>query len=77
MSPPTVEQRVAAFLRDHRRDGAYCDGCIATELGLGAGSNRTMARNATAALAETGDFRRGAGPCCRCGADRLVIHCVA
>jgi hypothetical protein len=56
MSPMTVEQRVAAFLRDHRRDGAHCDGCIATALRLGAGRNRTMARNATSALAATADF---------------------
>jgi hypothetical protein len=73
----SVEQRVAAFLRDHRRDGAYCDACIAGALRLGAGENRSMARNATAALAATADFRRGPGRCSRCGEDRLATHCVA
>jgi len=50
MSPTTVSQRVAQFLRDHRRYGAYCDKCIAKELRLGAGKNRTMARNVTSVL---------------------------
>jgi hypothetical protein len=51
MSRTTVSQRVAQFLRDHRRYGAYCDKCIAKELRLGAGKNRTMARNVTSVLA--------------------------
>ena len=74
MSPTTVSQRVAQFLRDHRRYGAYCDKCIAKELRLGAGKNRTMARNVTSVLAEMDEFRRGPGICCKCGEHRLVTH---
>ena len=61
MSRTTVSQRVAQFLRDHRHYGAYCDKCIAKELRLGAGKNRTMARNVTSVLAEMDEFRRGPG----------------
>jgi hypothetical protein len=76
MSPATVEQRVATFLRDHRRDGAHCDACIAKALRLGAGQNRTMTRNVTLGFVQTGQFRRGHETCCRCGEQRLVVHCV-
>jgi len=74
MSTTTVSQRVAQFLRDHRRYCAYCDKCIAKELRLGAGKNRTIARNVTSVLAETDEFRRGPGICCKCGEHRLVTH---
>ena len=74
MSPTTVSQRVAQFLGDHRRYGAYCDKCIAKELRLGAGKNRTMARNVTSVLAEMDEFRLGPGICCKCGEHRLVTH---
>ena len=68
----SVEGRVAKFLRAHPE--AYCDACIAKLLRLGAGGNRHMARNATSALAETNEFRRGAGRCSRCREQRTVIH---
>jgi hypothetical protein len=70
----TVEQRVARYLNEHRQP--YCDGCLARVLRLGAGANRTMARNATAALAATNDFRRGPGRCARCENERLVTLAV-
>lgn len=70
----SVEGRVAKFLRAHPE--AYCDACIARLLRLGAGGNRHMARNATSALAETNEFRRGAGRCSRCKELRKVIHAV-
>jgi len=53
----TVPERIAAFLKGHRQQ-PYCDGCLEKLLGLGAGANRYMARNATSALAQTTEFRR-------------------
>ena len=71
MSRTTVSQRAAQFLRDHRHYGAYCDKCIAKELRLGAGKNRTMARNVTSVLAEMDERRRASGRP-REGRDRLA-----
>jgi hypothetical protein len=66
----TVEERVTRFLRDYRQP--FCDACIARALRLGAGKNRSMARNATAALATIPDFRRGPRTCSECHQARLV-----
>lgn len=68
----TVEQRVAAILRANPR--AFCDDCLARLLHLGSGSNRTMARNATAALGEAADFHRGLGQCSECNKQKKVIR---
>lgn len=69
----TVEARVAAFVRLVQPQ-AMCDDCIARGLRLGSGSNRTMARNATAALSQTKDFTRAKGVCSSCGERKLVTH---
>ena len=71
----TVEERVAKFLRDHTGD--FCDACIAEQLQLGSGRNRTMARNATAALGTTSDFHRAEGLCSNCGQRRKVTRFVS
>lgn len=68
----TVPERIAAFLKGHRQQ-PYCDGCLEKLLGLGAGANRYMARNATSALAQTTEFRRREGSCSHCGKFRMVI----
>lgn len=68
----TVEQGVAAFLRANPR--AFCDDCLARLLRLGFGRNRTMARNATAALGEAADFQRHLGECSECGKRKKVIR---
>ncbi len=69
----TVEARVAAFIRSVK-PRAICDGCIAKSLRLGSGSNRVMARNATAGLSQTTDFTRVKGECSECGEQKLVTH---
>ena len=69
----TVEATVAAFVRAARPQ-AMCDDCIAKSLKLGSGSNRVMARNATAGLSQTRDFIRAKGPCSKCGKRKLVTR---
>jgi hypothetical protein len=46
-----VPEKIARFLRGNRPK-RYCDDCIAKELALGAGRNRTMAHNTTLAFAQ-------------------------
>lgn len=65
----TVEDRVAAFLRSHRRTD-FCDDCIAAQRGI----NRHQARNATSGLGATREFDRGDRVCSRCGRDKRVIR---
>jgi hypothetical protein len=69
----TVEATVAAFVRSVKPQ-AMCDDCIAKSLQLGSGSNRAMARNATAGLRQTKDFTRAKGACSKCGKRKLVTH---
>ena len=69
----TVEATVAAFIRSVKPQ-AMCDDCIAKNLRLGSGSNRVMARNATAGLGQTKDFTRAKGACSKCGKQKLVIR---
>ncbi|MCX5735669.1 MAG: hypothetical protein NTW68_15295 [candidate division NC10 bacterium] len=69
----TVEATVAAFVRSVKPQ-AMCDDCIAKRLRLGSGSNRVMARNATAGLSQTKDFTRAKGVCSKCGKQKLVTH---
>jgi hypothetical protein len=71
----TVPQSVAALLRAEK-PRRFCDGCTAKRLGLGAGQDRSMARNATSALAQTREFRRAEGVCADCGQERLVTWAV-
>ncbi len=54
----TVEERVADFLVKNTGK-AYCDDCLARELGI----NRRQARNATSELATSGRFHRDSGAC--------------
>lgn len=61
----TVEERVASFLIVNKGK-AYCDDCLADEIGI----NRYQARNATAGLAASGSFRRDLGICSRRSHDR-------
>lgn len=61
----TVEERVAQFLSAHRGT-AYCDDCLADELGI----NRHQARNATSGLAASGKFKRDYGTCSKRTHDR-------
>ena len=61
----TVEERVAAFLQTNRGK-AYCDDCLAGELGI----NRHQARNATSGLAASGRFHRDYGACSKRTHDR-------
>ena len=53
-----VEERVAQFLTANR-GRAYCDDCLADEVGI----NRHQARNATSGLAASGRFHRDYGLC--------------
>ena len=69
----TVEATVAAFIRSVKPQ-AMCDDCIAKSLRLGSGSNRVMARNATAGLSQTKDFTRAKGACSKCGKGKLVTR---
>ena len=71
----TVPARVTSFLKT-QKPKAYCDACIAKALTLGAGSNRSMARNATSVLAQTKEFRRFEGSCSQCRQVRLVISAI-
>ena len=52
----TVEAWVAEFVRSVTLPQAMCDSCIAKSLQLGSGSNKVMARYATAGLSQTKDF---------------------
>jgi hypothetical protein len=61
----TVEERVAAFVVKDKGN-AYCDDCLAGELGI----NRHQARNATSGLAASGRFQRDYGMCSRRHHDR-------
>ncbi len=57
----TVAEAVIRFLIGHRPD-AYCDDCIAKELG----KNRHQIQDITANLARTSGFNRGPGGCVNC-----------
>lgn len=70
----TVEERIAHFLRT--RAGGYCDDCLGRTLRLGSGANRHMARNATAALKVTRDFKKHKGQCSVCQRTKLVTEAV-
>ncbi len=70
----TVEERIAHFLRTH--SGVYCDDCLGRTLKLGSGANRHMARNATAALKVTRDFKKYKGRCSVCQGTKLVTEVV-
>lgn len=66
----TVEDRVAAFLRNHKGTD-FCDDCTASQVGI----NRHQARNATSGLgASRAAFSRGDRTCSRCGKDKRVIR---
>lgn len=71
----TVEERIADFLR--KNPGSYCDDCLGKVLRLGSGANRHMARNATAALKVTRDFRKQRSTCCKCQRTKLVTEAVS
>ena len=53
-----VEERVASFLLTNKGE-AYCDDCLAAEVGV----NRHQARNATAGLGASLRFQRMVGVC--------------
>jgi len=72
---PTVPERVKAHLV-RERPNFWCDACIARRLRLGAGANRTMARNVTSALENTRGFSRVLGQCANCGQTRKVTQAV-
>ena len=61
----TVEERVANFLAVNKGQ-AFCDDCLAEEVGI----NRHQARNATSGLGASGAFRRGSGTCSKRAHDR-------
>lgn len=67
----TIADRIGQWLRRNR--GAYCDGCIAKQLGL---SRREQANRATRALSSTSNFLRDRGTCSICGADKKVTEAV-
>lgn len=61
-----VEERVAAFLKEHAGDD-FCDDCLAKKVGL---PNRREARSPAIALATTEGFervRQEGRPCSVCG----------
>ena len=68
-----VENRMANFLRTNSKQ-PYCDDCLGRLLDLGSGGNRHMARNATAALGESGAFTRQHGACSKCAKTKMVTH---
>ena len=71
-----VPEKIAGFLRGNKPK-RYCDDCIARELALGSGRNRTMAHNTTLAFEQCPkEFLRHQGLCDECGEDRLVIRAV-
>ena len=61
----TVEERVVAFLKANSGK-AYCDDCLAEELGI----NRHQARNAISGLGASGLFSRNYGACSKRTHDR-------
>jgi hypothetical protein len=65
----TIVQRQARWLQENV--GAFCDDCIARELGL---PGRRQANRASTALAAVGVFYRDTGACSICGAQRKVIQ---
>ena len=65
-----IAERVNKFITDHMPD-AFCDDCIAEELGL---SRRQQAHRVTSALATTADFRREVDSCSLCGKEKKVIR---
>jgi hypothetical protein len=67
----TILQRVSIWLREV--GGAYCDDCIAKELGL---ARRQQANRASNALSSTLNFNRERGFCSLCGAEKKVIKAV-
>ena len=69
-----VEERIVEYFRSTR--GVFiCDRCLANELRLGSGANKTMARNATSVLGAVHEyFEREPGTCPHCQNERLVTR---
>ena len=66
----TVPESVATFLRT-RRPKAFCDDCIAEELG----KNRRQIQPLTATLKESAEFTRLKGSCVGClSQTKFAIH---
>jgi hypothetical protein len=62
----TIPERIKNFLREHEGT-AYCDDCLAGELGL---PKRQEAQQATSSFGGTGNFIRSKGLCHICGKDK-------
>jgi transcriptional regulator with XRE-family HTH domain len=65
----SIPERVTQFLRKTTK--AYCDDCIAAELGL---SRIQQVHAVTSALATTDDFHRFRGVCYSCRLEKLVTQ---
>jgi hypothetical protein len=66
----TMVARISLWLR--QISGAYCDACIAEELGL----SRRRANYITNVLSRTANFYREQGVCSLCAAAKKVIESV-
>jgi len=64
----TIAEQIKGFLQE-REESWYCDDCLRKRLGL---KRRQQAQAVTAAIAFTGNFKRGKGPCFECGEEKLV-----